>query len=362
MTEAGREGDDMVYVDGAVGAPQSRQTGDDIDSEIANLFARGAQRAEAYGPEFTRLWAIASDCALGGKLLRPKLLIQTFDALGSRPMHRESAVRIAAATELLHFAFLLHDDVIDGDLIRRGRPNFVGTVLHDEHDSEALHLARSSAILIGDLLLADVHQVFAREPLPEPERTALLDLLDTTITDSIVGEYLDIGLCAGAIPSRLHQVLRMTRMKTATYTFELPLRAAAVLAGASSRTADLLGDVGQSLGTAFQLQDDLLSVFGDEHGKDSYSDLREGKETALIAIARAGEHWADIEPNFGSQDLTEEQGHAIRDMLSHCGAESQVRGLVDEHLHLARQSLSECPPALSTTLETLITTMEARRS
>lgn len=105
-----------------------------VDAELREFFRRRTAAAAAYGPSFERLWALASESARGGKLVRPLLLLDMFDALGSisgDTCSRKVVIEIAAAVELLHLAFLLHDDVIDGDLTRRGRDNLIGRLLAD---------------------------------------------------------------------------------------------------------------------------------------------------------------------------------------------------------------------------------------
>lgn len=108
---------------------------------------------------------------------------------------------------------------------------------------------------------------------------------------------------------------------------------------------DALAVAGRHLGLAFQLQDDLLSTFGDprQHGKDSFSDVREGKQTALIAYARNTDQWTDIEPIFGRRNLSVEDGTRLRELLVSCGAEQFVRLLVDEQLSCFSQLLDAGP-------------------
>ncbi|UOQ56978.1 polyprenyl synthetase family protein [Leucobacter allii] len=358
---------------------------EDVQREIDRMLAERGARATAYGAHFARLWAAAAECITGGKLLRPRLLIGTFegaaDGDGGPAADRGAVLRVAAAVELLHYAFLLHDDVIDRDLLRRGRPNLIGTVLRDRDaaafegasaggtppDPADLHWASTSGILMGDLLLAAVHQVFARERLPEPMRLRLLDLLDHAITESVAGEHLDVALSHGVAPSELASVLDMSRLKTATYTFELPLRAGAVLAGASAETEEAIARLGRHLGVAFQLQDDLLSTFGraEEHGKDPYSDLREGKETAIIAYARLTEAWPEIARGFGSPTLTAAQGARMRDRLIDCGAHRFLRSLIEEEIGACAELLAApgagIPPALAAYIGRLIESIEERR-
>lgn len=353
-----------------------------IERELSEIFQARASAAAPYGNSFVRLWTLAGHSVLGGKLVRPLLLVETHEALHHRDPERpgpaalpaptaqypqdrawpnqESVISIAAAIELLHYSFLLHDDVIDGDLTRRGRPNLIGALLaesgtgtSDPVDAEnmsvaGLHWARTGGILMGDLLLASTHQIFARACVPQATRLRLLDLLEYTITESVVGEQLDVGLGGGIIEPDLGTVLTMSTYKTATYTFELPLRAAAILADTSPQVESTLSSAGRHLGLAFQLQDDLLSTFGDplRHGKDPFSDLREGKQTALIAYARMTSEWPSIEPMFGSASLSKEDALRIRDLLRQCGAEQFVQGLVDEQLRSFYELLSNRASAI----------------
>lgn len=319
-----------------------------LRTELSVRFSRGERQAAAYHPQYARLWSLASRHALGGKLIRPALALNAYRAL--RGTDRDSSdlpqavVTVAAAIELLHYSFLLHDDVIDGDLTRRGTPNLIGTLAaeHDAADGQSLHWARSCGILMGNLLLADVHQMFARIDEPPEIRADLLELLAHTITESVAGEQLDVGFTDRAIAAESATILDMSRLKTATYTFELPLRAAAILAGLDCRIGSTLALAGAYLGLAFQLQDDLLSTFGDAslHGKDAFSDIREGKETLLIAHARMTSAWPSIEPYFGSPMLTQSQGEMIRDQLRECGAERYVMGLVDEQVRALHELLA----------------------
>lgn len=361
---------------------------DEIETEIRRALTARAHQATALGESFQRAWQLASRCLLGGKLLRPRLLIGAFDALDGEA--RAPAVRLAAGVELLHFAFLLHDDVIDGDLMRRGSPNFIGLQLEDWRtagpadpgaadggadssgaspaDSSLLHRARSNAILVGDVLLTTAHQVFAGQQLPEGAASRLLEQLDRAVMESVSGELTDVALSGGHVRSELAGVVEMSRQKTATYSFELPLRSAAILAGAAADVENRLGEVGRLLGLAFQLQDDLLSTFGraEDHGKDAYSDLREGKETAIIACARRTTAWPLIEPRLGRKDLGMDEFEDVRSLLSECGAEAEVRCLVDDLVSNAWEVVSGEPTFaehdIAVLIADLITTLEGRRT
>jgi geranylgeranyl diphosphate synthase type II len=346
-----------------------------IEEALRHRLSERRAAAEQYGSEFVELWETAAEHVLGGKLIRPRLLMDLLHALTPAPLSEDEthrAIDVAAHVELLHFAFLLHDDVIDGDLIRRRRPNLIGTLAAgrpEESGEPALHWARSSAILLGDLLLSSAVLGFARADVAPEARERLLSLLEQTIFETVAGEHADVALSDGVIAPDLRTILSTSAYKTATYSFVLPLRAAAVLAGSSPSAEEQLTAIGHRLGLAYQLQDDLLSVFGDpeEHGKDAFSDLREGKETAIIAYARLTSHWDSIELHFGRSDLDLADGAYTRDRLRECGAEAFVQGLVREHLDAVSSALSRAESAgtLSTaagrTVRGLASRVEGRR-
>lgn len=346
----------------------------EVDDEIARYFKRKTLSSAHLGPWFEHLWALTSTRVLGGKCVRPKLFLAAHDAFSDADEPRNAdVITVAVAMELLHYSFLLHDDVIDGDTMRRGKNNLIGMLAEMKADAAGtpqrrLHWAQSCAILMGNLLLSDVHQMFAALNIPNTFRTRMLELLDHTITESVAGEQLDVGLSDGVVAAELSTILTMCGYKTATYTFEFPLRAAATMAGADPQVDPILSQAGHLLGVAFQLQDDLLSVFGDakEHGKDSFSDLREGKETAIIAYARMTSHWLSIEPVFGKADLTDPEGTLARDHLIRSGAKGFVEGLIEEQIRALHELLAEhqeiLPKPLITLLLDLATELEGRTS
>lgn len=347
---------------------------------LEDFFDREKARAAAYGPHFARLWTLAGRAVSGGKLVRPRLLIDSYEALisddawsadGVAAVTHDEVARLAVAVELLHYSFLLHDDVIDGDLLRRGRPNLIGAMLDDNRTplgdmSRSMHWAQTCGILMGDLLLSASHQIFARAEVPDVQRRRLLDLLDSTILDSVAGEQIDVGLSDAIIPPDLATILDMTTRKTATYTFELPMRMAAVLAGASGGVKDLLGAIGRHLGLAFQLQDDLMSVFGDpaHHGKDHYSDLREGKQTAIIAAARTTQGWPRIEALLRMEVFSTAEATKLSALLVECGARARVVGLAEQELRAAGALIcntgDELPYRMRTVLLDLVERLRGR--
>lgn len=344
-----------------------------VEQELQAVFDRSRPLVDGFGPELSELWALMARQLHGGKLVRPMLVVDVCDAMGdvASPASRTEVIRIAAAVEILHFAFLLHDDVIDGDRVRRGRPNLIGELARRERDGgrpgAAAHWAQSAGILAGDLLLSSAHQLFARVDVRESVRRRLLDLLECTVFETTAGEFTDVSLADGMVDAEVQTVLRMTAQKTAAYSFVLPLRAATILAGGSRELENRLAAAGAHMGLAYQLRDDLLSTFGDaaDHGKDAYSDLREGKETAIIAFARRSASWPRMRAHFGDPHLSAPRGERLREQLRSCGAESSVLRLIDAESAALEQLLrgdDVIPVPVRDVLTDLATRLDGRTS
>jgi geranylgeranyl diphosphate synthase type II len=191
----------------------------------------------------------------------------------------------------------------------------------------------SAALIAGDLALTGASRLLLGLTCDSGVRSQLLDLLDEAIFASAGGELLDVELAlAPEVPS-VQEVLDMERAKTAVYSFEAPLMAGALLAGASRPLIDTLEEFGREVGIAYQIVDDLLGVFGSEAetGKTVLGDLREGKRTVLIAAAATTDGWFAIRPFIGKADLSEAEAEHVRGRLESCGARAQAESLVDDH-------------------------------
>lgn len=295
-----------------------------------------------------RLWCAIREQASGGKRFRPRLLLSMYRALGGPDKQVASAV--ADAVELLHASFLIHDDLIDGDHVRRGRPNVSGAFSDAARSSGAPEqkgraYGEAAAILAGDLALAGAMRGFALCGASGPALVRLLNLVDEVLHRSAAGELADVRVSFTG--GELDDVLDIAAWKTAAYSFELPLQSAAILAEADDATIEGLGRAGRSTGIAFQLMDDLDGVFAsaEETGKDPFSDLREGKFTGLLAIARGTAQWEDLARLVGKPDLTSEEAERARSLLIECGAREAVAVLAEEFRRTALHEAASLPPA-----------------
>ncbi len=313
----------------------AREAGAAVDAVLERLFSLSRKRAESYGPDFVELWSEIERATVGGKRFRPRLVLTTYEALGGED--RTAAAYVAAAFELLHTALVVHDDVIDRDFQRRGVPNIAGryrdrAVQRGAAASDAEHRGASAAVIAGDLALFNAYRLIDHSGVEDVLRGRLLEVMDEALFASAAGELMDLDMSLDS-SAEVAEIVRMERYKTAVYSFECPLQAGALLAGAELRVVDALAEAGRELGVAYQIVDDLLGVFGSEvqTGKTTLGDLREGKRTALIAYAARTSAWADLQHLVGKPDLCEEEAAVARAALEACGARAFAEELVREH-------------------------------
>ncbi|WP_419706194.1 polyprenyl synthetase family protein [Promicromonospora sp. NFX87] len=303
-----------------------------VDTVLAEFFEDRIRRATPLAEHYALLWRRLARSSEGGKRLRPRLLLDTHRALGGT--HLEDATVAAAAFELLHTALLLHDDVIDGDLRRRGRPTVTAEFADDALTSglperSAAAWGQASGILGGDLLLSATYALVAR--IRGSAREELTEIVEDCLFRAAAGEHDDVAFGLGTASGSPEQLLRMMENKTGGYSFAAPLRAGAALAGADDRTKAELERVGTALGVLYQLRDDMLGVFGDARrtGKSTTGDLRERKRTLLVAFAEEHPAWNAVRYLWGDPNLDEPGADLLRDALIASGARTGMSDLIE---------------------------------
>ncbi len=236
-----------------------------VKARLRNYLAGGEPRRHLYD-------AVADYPMRGGRMLRPTLVIATARAFGA---DLESALNTAVALELLHNAFLVHDDVEDDGLERRGRPSL--NVLH----------GTPVAVNVGDAL-----SILSLRPLLEnryrlgPRITMrILEETERMVRESIEGQAIELGWRRdNELGLQDADYLRMVLKKTCAYTTIFPLRVGALIGTRDAADLDRLTRFGFFLGAAFQIQDDVLNLVGDHarYGKELDGDIWEGKRTLMM--------------------------------------------------------------------------------
>lgn len=329
-----------------------------LDRELAAWIEAKRDEAAASGsPETLELVDGVGLLAMqGGKRLRPALVYYTWRACGGTS--DEAALPLALATELLHTYLLIHDDIMDHAETRRGLPS-AHVRFRDAHQEHHLYgdaddFGRSVAILLGDLAQSWAVELATGAAAGSPGSRELARCFAAMCQEVIGGQYLEL-LVAQRRAATEEELLRVLRLKSGRYTAERPIQLGALLAGAPPELLSILSRYGTAVGEAFQLQDDLLGMFGDPGatGKPVDADLREGKFTFLIhhALATATpEQRRVLEAALGKAEATAAETTAAVRVLEETGAHEAVTAMVGERLRAARAALSELDGPGMTTL------------
>ncbi len=272
----------------------------------------------------------------GGKRLRPMLTLLSHRALGGG--QTPSPYAMASALELLHSATLLHDDILDGADLRRGRP-----AAHHAFGAPVAILAGDALLALGNLLVAEYGDA------------RLTQCVSEAIMATATGEIREIAH-VGDMALESDVYLEIITGKTA-YLIEAATRGGALLAGADDATTAAAADFGRKLGVAFQLVDDALDygVSEAQAGKTVAADLREGKVTLPLIFYREAASDADRAALFAmgeslrnaSGELAPETAEAVQRVVASIRASDAVartRAVAAEHAHAARASLAALPP------------------
>jgi geranylgeranyl diphosphate synthase type I len=322
-----------------------------VDAELAAFLDRQAPQWPDGTPRDV-LAELRRFVLADGKRLRPQFCYWGWRGAGGDDAGADGTpiVVASAALELFHAFALIHDDILDGSDRRRGEPS-VHRVFADLHarsgwrgDPEAY--GRNTALLCGDLCAAWADQMFHGCGLDRHRTHRGYAVFALMRTEVIAGEYLD--LVSGVGDGSVESALTVIRLKTARYTVTRPLQIGAALAGGSPALLTALAEFGDPLGDAFQLRDDVLGVFGDPRvtGKSVLDDLREGKPTVLVALARAAAdrtQAARLRELFGDPDLDADGAAELRRIIEATGARRETERMIAARAEAAVRALSDAP-------------------
>ena len=266
--------------------------------------------------------------SMGGKRIRPVLLLMAYE------LFREDTDRVlptALGLETYHNYTLLHDDVMDRADVRRGRPT-----VHKVWNENA-------AILSGDTMLVLAYQLMAKA---EPTYLkAVLDLFTETALEIGEGQQMDLEF-ETRNDVREEEYIEMIRLKTSVL-LACALKLGALQADAPEKDAALLYRFGEQLGLAFQLQDDLLDVYGDFRifGKKIGGDILCNKKTFMLinALRKAnGEQSMRLNDWLSREKYDpQEKVQAVTELYDEIGVRALAEAKINEYFEAALQSLEQ---------------------
>lgn len=311
-----------------------------LDRIIRETAKRDAVMAEAV--RYVRKLVLA-----GGKRLRPAFMYYGYLAASGK--EKEKMLKTAVSIELIHIFLLIHDDIIDQDNTRHGissvhfRYGELGRRIFRNKDFK--HFGESMGIIIGDLVGALGNQIIFESGFEAEKVMRALAKLQTIVSMTVIGEAQDVYIeYRGRATEK--EILSMYENKTAKYTVEGPLHLGAILGGAPDAVISGLSRYAIPLGIAFQMQDDILGVFGNEQklGKKVGADIIEGKQTILVARAKAK---ADpkqkkiLNSLLGKADLTKAEIKVFQEVIRETGAFEYAKNFSIRLVHGAKAELEK---------------------
>lgn len=237
-----------------------------IDGELLRLMSVGDPLENLHGAAIYSMGLDVEDRAVRGKRLRPVLSLLTGEALG---VDTTRTLSFACAIELLHNFALVHDDIEDGDTMRRGRP-----AVHEQY-------GLAHGINCGDYLFGRVFSTIANDPHLDGETMRkLLVLLSETMEHLFQGQCLDIT-ARGSRSFTMAEYTRLVERKTGSY-LAAPMLGAAIIAGMDGVALEHLREFGRAMGPLFQIKDDLIDLTTGKGRGHIGNDIREGKRSFLV--------------------------------------------------------------------------------
>jgi geranylgeranyl diphosphate synthase, type I len=272
----------------------------------------------------------------GGKRARPAMAMLACEAVGGEP---QKALSAGCAIEFFHAAALIHDDIMDASLLRRGQK--CAHIVHGE----------PLAINAGDYALGLVCTIVVRDPvLDDATKLAVLDVIGEMSARTVEGQALDVGWVRDDVYDLTPaDYLDMALGKTGYYSGIAPLKAGALIGGGTVREIEALQEFGQDSSIAFQIQDDLLNILGDVDtmGKDYLTDILESKRTLMVihclSAAEPDDRARLVELLRLGHDKSLEHTAEVVDMLNKYESLEYARRMAHQLILRARLCLDRIP-------------------
>lgn len=313
------------------------QTAKKINQQLEQFYKQWLKESQAVHPKIEEFVKLCIEANKDGKRLRGMMVDLGFRLSPSE--YREEVMKAGAAFEVFQTAILAHDDMMDKSITRRGKP----TIFHQLGED---HYAASQTVCLGDVGFFQTFIILSELDFPSERKTVAIRFFARHILATALGQMLDIEFSMKEKSRSEEDALLIAYLKTSTYTFIAPLILGASLGGADKSYLKKLEAFGSPLGVAFQIQDDILGIFGDEKtiGKSVTSDVEEGKNTALITKA-----YEKADPNqkkildryYGQGTITLEHLLLVKQVFIETGALDYAKSMAVQYGDKAKKMIPE---------------------
>ena len=310
-----------------------------IDRVLEEFFSKKLK--EVKKKEYREIIEALRDFTEGGKRIRAALLYQGYACFKEG---NEEVIKLSAVMELLQSFLLIHDDIIDRDSLRRGKLTIHKRFEEEVESGKAIskeHFGISMALLVGDLASSFMIEFISKSNFDAETKIKAIAVLHAFLQKTIYGQVLDAHTQIRELPEE--DLAEIVYLKTTSYTIEGPLHIGAVLAGANEEELVKLSKMAIPLGRAFQIQDDILGIYGDEKrlGKPIGSDIKEGKRTLLWNKAMKLSAEKDFLENVLGKNISLEDLQRTREIIKKCGALDFCKQIVKSSVEEGKEKIRQ---------------------
>lgn len=264
-----------------------------------------------------------------GKLIRGTLVNLGYKLIKDSS---EYSYPLALAFEIFQTSILVHDDIIDNDNLRRGKPT-IHAYNYDKYKDKKI--SDSIAICMGDLGLYEANQMIAKNYKNDPNLGEVLTYFNDIVIKTIKGEIIDVTLPFleenKLLNSDLEEnIMLIYKLKTAYYTIIGPLSLGIILANGKKDYLKAIEKLGLKIGIAFQIQDDILGIYSDDLGKIVGSDIEEFKQTILYSYTKKNKKYYNELLNYYGKEINEYNLLKVREIYINSGAYKYANDLKDK--------------------------------
>ena len=247
---------------------------------------RSPQRLRLPGIDEDILERLINFCC-GGKMLRGALVRLGYSFFSTG--RSEDLIIAASAVEMFQSALLIHDDIMDRDMLRRGDKSVYASyyeIARERNFADSYHIGEALGICAGDIAFFIAIEILSNTGCSASTYKKLIELCSNEMVTVGLAQMEDVYSSSGEYKTGIERIFRLYRNKTGRYTFSLPLMMGAVLAGAEDYSLAALSEAGEKMGLIFQIKDDEIGLFGSESriGKPVGSDIKEGKKTLFAHL------------------------------------------------------------------------------
>ncbi len=309
----------------------------EIDSNLQATLKDFLKKVKTTSPQILPLVQEFIKSCAGGKRIRGSLIKLGCELSGGKP--NKDTIQAAVAYEIFQTAILAHDDIIDKSLLRRNQPSLYSALGGD-------HRGISHAICLADIGFFLCYKILGTLKIADNKKVKVIQSFSDAMIYTVFGEALDVELSYPNKKRGSKDVFNIHGLKTAWYTIIEPLTIGGIIAGANNKLLTSFGEFGHNLGIAYQIQDDILGVFGDEKtlGKSVQADIEENKNTLLItyALQKANPRQKKILKQFyGTGKITDSEASKIRKVFIETGALERTQISAQTYLKAGKKLITK---------------------